>query len=239
MKKDNWKQEQVPEAEVKKVLLVLAKAIGVGILIMGWLVVVLGLPAHQAGLETKVEQRLDDQSATITGLTSLTTDVIMLEQIVEELEEEVADIRAELEVTQKRQLPPDPEPEEEKVVEPDPEPKEEKVVDTTPKESTNGRASDGPTMGERNALDLAHSYLSFMAFSRTGLIRQLEYEGFSNSEAVYAVDNCGADWYEQAVLCAKSYLSFMSFSRDGLIRQLEYEGFTTSQAQHAVRAVGY
>lgn len=91
-----------------------------------------------------------------------------------------------------------------------------------------------PTAGERNALESAKSYLRFMAFSYTGLIDQLEYEGYSYSEAKYAVDNCGADWYEQAVKCAESYLEYMSFSRSGLIEQLEYEGFTHDQAVYGV-----
>lgn len=95
------------------------------------------------------------------------------------------------------------------------------------------------TLGMKNALKKADEYLGFMAFSYTGLIKQLEYERFSHDEAVYAVDNCGADWYEQAVKKGYDYLDFMSFSRDGLIRQLEYEGFTTDQAVYAVNELGY
>lgn len=91
-----------------------------------------------------------------------------------------------------------------------------------------------PTSGEKNALQSAKDYLKFMAFSYEGLIDQLEYEGYSYSEAKYAVDNCGADWYEQAVKCAESYLEYMSFSRSDLIDQLEYEGFTHDQAVYGV-----
>ena len=96
-----------------------------------------------------------------------------------------------------------------------------------------------PTLGEKNALAKANSYLSFSAFSKKGLIKQLNFEGFSNEEAQYAVDNCGADWNEQAALKAKSYLDFTSFSRSGLIKQLEFEGFTTEQAEYGATAVGY
>lgn len=77
-----------------------------------------------------------------------------------------------------------------------------------------------------------------MSFSRSGLIDQLEYEGFSASEAEYGADHCGADWDEQAVLKAEEYLSWTSFSRSGLIDQLEYEGFTYSQAAAAATAAG-
>ena len=95
------------------------------------------------------------------------------------------------------------------------------------------------TLGMKNALQKAKDYLNFTAFSYTGLIKQLEYERYSHEEAVYGADNCGADWYEQAVLKGQNYLDFTSFSRDGLIRQLEYEGFTNAQAVYAVNELGY
>ena len=104
--------------------------------------------------------------------------------------------------------------------------------------SRSSGSSHTPTLAEQNALDSALSYLNAMAFSRSGLIDQLEYEGYTTSEAEYAVDHCGADWDEQAVLMAKEYLRAMSFSRSGLIDQLEYEGLTYSQASAAATAVG-
>lgn len=90
------------------------------------------------------------------------------------------------------------------------------------------------TSGESNALKSAQTYLSIMAFSYRGLVEQLEYEGYTTSEAEYAADNCGADWNLQAVKKAKEYLAVMSFSKDGLLEQLEYEGFTHSQATYGV-----
>jgi hypothetical protein len=95
------------------------------------------------------------------------------------------------------------------------------------------------TMGERNALDKAHDYLRVSHFSREGLIGQLEYAGFTHSEAVYGVDHCGADWFEQAAGKAEDYLRVSSFSRARLIDQLEYAGFTHEQAVYGVEAVGY
>ena len=78
-----------------------------------------------------------------------------------------------------------------------------------------------------------------MAFSYSGLIEQLEFEGYTNSDATYAANNCGADWYEQAALSAKTYLNAMPFSRDGLIEQLQYEGFTYEQAAYGAEQNGY
>ena len=95
------------------------------------------------------------------------------------------------------------------------------------------------TMGQQNALRSALQYLNTMAFSKSGLIDQLEYEGYSTEEATYAVENCGADWNEQAAKSAQNYINTMSFSRSGLIDQLIYEGFTREQAEYGVSTVGY
>lgn len=100
------------------------------------------------------------------------------------------------------------------------------------------KQNDTMTTGQKNALRSAKSYLSFSAFSRTGLIEQLEYEGYTTEEATFAVDNCGADWMEQALLSAKNYLHFAAFSYSGLIEQLEFEGFTTEEATYGVDNCG-
>lgn len=91
-----------------------------------------------------------------------------------------------------------------------------------------------PKTGNAGAEAKAESYLNSSAFSYTGLIEQLEYEGFSESEARYGADNCGADWKLQAVKKAKSYLSSSAFSYSGLKDQLLYEGFTEDEAQYGV-----
>ncbi|MBQ3460195.1 MAG: Ltp family lipoprotein [Solobacterium sp.] len=95
------------------------------------------------------------------------------------------------------------------------------------------------SMEEKNAIRKAESYLSFMAFSRKGLIEQLEFEGFSTESSTMAVDALNVDWNKQAALKAKSYLEMMSFSRSGLIDQLLFEGFTRDQAEYGVSEVGY
>ncbi len=95
------------------------------------------------------------------------------------------------------------------------------------------------SMGKTQAAAKAKSYLRISAFSEKGLIAQLEYEGFSKSEAKYGVKHCGANWNQQALLKAKSYLKISSFSKQSLIRQLEYDGFTSAQARYAAKKVGY
>ena len=105
--------------------------------------------------------------------------------------------------------------------------------------STVKENTDKATLGEINAALKAKQYLRTMAFSRKGLIEQLEYEGFTPQQAEYGVAQSGADWNEQAALKAKQYLKYTAFSRKGLIEQLEYEGFTPQQAEYGVQAVGY
>lgn len=110
---------------------------------------------------------------------------------------------------------------------------------TAPTTQTTTKAKETVTLGMQNALKSAKNYLSFMAFSYNGLIDQLKYEQYSDEEAIYAAENCGADWNEQAAKSAENYLSIMSFSRGELIDQLIYEGFTQQQAEYGVSAVGY
>ncbi|MGN1155310.1 MAG: Ltp family lipoprotein [Agathobacter sp.] len=106
-------------------------------------------------------------------------------------------------------------------------------------EAARQQALNSATIGQKNALSTAKSYLAYSSFSYTGLIDQLEYEGYSTEEATYGADNCGADWNEQAAKTAESYMKYSSFSRQGLIDQLLYEGFTQEQAEYGVASVGY
>jgi hypothetical protein len=94
------------------------------------------------------------------------------------------------------------------------------------------------TVAQRNAVRAAENYLNYTAFSRDGLIQQLEFEGYETADAEYAVDAIEADWMEQAAKKAEDYLNYTSFSRSGLIEQLEFEGFTREQAEHGADAVG-
>lgn len=107
-------------------------------------------------------------------------------------------------------------------------------------ESDSGGAGQGSsvTVSQANALESAKSYVAYMDFSYSGLIDQLEYEGYSTEDATWAADNCGADWLEEALGSAKSYVSNMAFSYAGLIDQLEYEGFTDEQARYGADNCG-
>lgn len=78
----------------------------------------------------------------------------------------------------------------------------------------------------------AKDYLEYSAFSRSGLIKQLAFEGFSDADATFAVDSLDTDWDAQAVKKAAEYMDYSSFSQQGLVDQLVFEGFTQAQAEH-------
>lgn len=107
---------------------------------------------------------------------------------------------------------------------------------TAPPPPTTEDPFAGETLSQSNARDSATSYLDMSGFSRTGLIEQLEYEGFSREDASYAADVLHVDWSSEALESAESYLDMSGFSRTGLIAQLEYEGFTPAEAAHGADA---
>lgn len=124
---------------------------------------------------------------------------------------------------------------------PDPNAKSSKATSSSSSSSAssnNSQQSSSITTSQKNALSKAQSYLKSSAFSYKGLIEQLEYEGYSQNDATYAVDNCGANWNDQALKKAKQYLSTQAFSYTGLIEQLEFEGFTNEQTLYGVDNCG-
>jgi hypothetical protein len=94
------------------------------------------------------------------------------------------------------------------------------------------------TLSQQQAVRKAKDYLDYTAFSRKGLIKQLEYEGFNTQDATYAVDKIKVSWKEQAAIKAKDYLDYSAFSRQGLIDQLKYDGFNNEEAIYAVDKIG-
>ena len=97
-----------------------------------------------------------------------------------------------------------------------------------------------PTIGEMNALTKAQSYSDNMFMSKKRLYEQLTSpygEGFTASEAQYAIDHVKADWNYNALQKAKSYQSNMNMSKSRIQQQLTSsygEGFTASEAQYAI-----
>ena len=94
------------------------------------------------------------------------------------------------------------------------------------------------TVAQQNAVKKAADYLAYSSFSRTGLINQLKFEGFTTADATWGVDKQKADWNVQAAKKAKDYLAYSPFSRAGLIDQLKFDGFTAAQAAYGTSTVG-
>jgi colicin import membrane protein len=115
---------------------------------------------------------------------------------------------------------------------------ETKPAKPAPKPKPKPKPKPEPTVAQEQAILSAESYLELGGFSQKGLIDQLEYEGFSKKDAIFAIGVLRPNWRQQALTSAESYMEMGGFSRSGLIDQLEYEGFTTAQATYAVNQVG-
>lgn len=84
----------------------------------------------------------------------------------------------------------------------------------------------------QEALSAANKYLNNYCISKQKLVKYLEQLGFSEDASCFAVDNCGADWNEQALLTAKQHL-VLKRTRKQLINFLKELGFTDLQAEYA------
>ena len=99
-------------------------------------------------------------------------------------------------------------------------------------------SAEAPTNEAPTAQEKAENYLNSSAYSRSGLIEQLVYGGFSEAEAEHGVNAVQADWFQQAALSAESALDSSEYSRGDLLEYLVFEGFSQAEAEHGVSAVG-
>lgn len=99
-------------------------------------------------------------------------------------------------------------------------------------------SNSGATVSQSNAARSAKTYLDLAGFSRKGLIKQLAFEGYSESDAIYGVDSLNVNWSEQAARSAEAYLALSGFSRSGLIKQLMFEGYSREEAEFGASANG-
>src|SRR5690625_4809895 len=116
--------------------------------------------------------------------------------------------------------------------------KEEELRKEQEEKAKKEEQENAETKSQQQAVKMAQNYISYTAFSKSGLIDQLEFEGFDNEDASYAVEKIDVNWKEQAVIMAENYLDYTAFSRSGLIEQLKFEGFSDEIATYAVNEVG-
>ena len=95
---------------------------------------------------------------------------------------------------------------------------------------------DTPVVTEKmkKALEKTKELLTTLSRrSRAALIDFVEAIGYTHEEAVYGVDNCGADWYEEAEIASKQLSSY--WSRESAVEWLtDTYKFTEDEANHAV-----
>ena len=83
------------------------------------------------------------------------------------------------------------------------------------------------------AVKEAKLWLNGDGVSYQHLIKALMANGFSQAKAVYAVNHCGADWYEEAVRWAKNEQSYYSYARMIEDMMTEWQ-FTAEEAEYGV-----
>jgi cytoskeletal protein RodZ len=107
-----------------------------------------------------------------------------------------------------------------------------------PKPAAPKPAAPKLTIAQENAVGTAESYLDYSGFSKKGLIKQLEFEGYKAKDITAALATMKVDWNAEAAESARSYVDYSHFSRNGLIKQLKFEGYTSKQAVHGADSVG-
>ena len=104
--------------------------------------------------------------------------------------------------------------------------------------SQSGSQTAAATENQQKALDKANEYVDTLPLSRKGLIKQLEYDGYTTDVATYAADNCSANWNKEAKEMAEQYMDSTTYTYKDMVQQLETEGFTKEQAKFGAKAVG-
>ena len=104
--------------------------------------------------------------------------------------------------------------------------------------SQSGSQTAAATENQQKALDKANEYVDTLPLSRKGLIKQLEYDGYTTDVATYAADNCSVNWNKEAKEMAEQYMDSTTYTYKDMVQQLEAEGFTKKQAKFGAKAVG-
>jgi hypothetical protein len=93
----------------------------------------------------------------------------------------------------------------------------------------------------QNCYDQALDYLNLIGYSRNGLIKQLQSDGYTNqaiNNALYVLEKGEyVTWKSQAVKKAQQYMETFSFSQQRLYEQLISDGFTQEEANYGVSYV--
>lgn len=90
------------------------------------------------------------------------------------------------------------------------------------------------TTREREATKAAIKELNDYVFNTQSEIEeQLKENGYSAEEVKYAIEHCGADWKEQAVIEAMIHLAAGGSSKESVMDLMEYDGYSKELATYA------
>lgn len=115
---------------------------------------------------------------------------------------------------------PEPEPDVVQAVEPAPDPRPE------------------PDPARDEAVKAAQAYLETETYSPSALYLQLYGDGYQEADIDYALDHCGANWYENAAYCAMDWVASYYYSRGMLVEDLMNSGFTADEAAYGADYCG-
>lgn len=91
---------------------------------------------------------------------------------------------------------------------------------------------------KQEAAQIVSQWLEEDALSRDYIIYELTDDGFSRDAAIYAADNAGADWYDQAMRAAEEYLAEGQHTWEEIEAMLKQKRFTYAQILHVKEHIG-
>lgn len=99
--------------------------------------------------------------------------------------------------------------------------------------------ADDVKTGHKNAYNTAKKRVDNDAMSRSAVYKDLINNGYSDEEALYAVDECGIDWNDSCYRYGKFRLKYNNFSKKQLETDLQGKGFEQSEIEYALDKLGY
>lgn len=98
--------------------------------------------------------------------------------------------------------------------------------------------AEAPLDNRAEIVKAAQSYLDSQLLTPSDLYLLLYEDGYAEADIDYALDNCGADWYEAAAYIAMDEVANYYYSRAMLVETLESCGFTEDEAAYGADYCG-
>lgn len=98
--------------------------------------------------------------------------------------------------------------------------------------------AEPPALARDEAVKAAQDYWETDFFTPNELSLQLSKDGFEKADIDYALEHCGADWYESAAYFAIDWVAEYYCCRTTLVETLLDYGFTEDEAQYGADFCG-